>query len=88
VVIKGGSLHLESGAVDVVCDGRNRSFSPSPGWNPGTPRVPAARSASAIAAGLARGAAPLEAIKRAKEYITEAIRSGPPIGSGHGPPTT
>jgi hydroxymethylpyrimidine/phosphomethylpyrimidine kinase len=42
--------------------------------------------ASAIAAGLAKGRSPLEAIRRAKEYVTEAIRSGPPIGGGHGPP--
>jgi hydroxymethylpyrimidine/phosphomethylpyrimidine kinase len=41
--------------------------------------------ASAIAAGLAKGLSPLDAIKRAKEYVTEAIRSGPSIGSGHGP---
>jgi hydroxymethylpyrimidine/phosphomethylpyrimidine kinase len=41
--------------------------------------------ASAIAAGLAKGASPPDAVKRAKEYITEAIRSGPVIGCGHGP---
>jgi hydroxymethylpyrimidine/phosphomethylpyrimidine kinase len=41
--------------------------------------------AAAIAAGLAKGIDPRVAIRRAKEYITEAIRSGPPIGSGHGP---
>jgi hydroxymethylpyrimidine/phosphomethylpyrimidine kinase len=41
--------------------------------------------ASAITAGLAKGLTPPDAVKRAKEYITEAIRKGFPIGSGHGP---
>ncbi|MCK5453708.1 MAG: bifunctional hydroxymethylpyrimidine kinase/phosphomethylpyrimidine kinase, partial [Calditrichia bacterium] len=41
--------------------------------------------ASAIAASLAKNLPPLSAIKKAKEYITEAIRSGLAIGNGHGP---
>jgi len=40
---------------------------------------------TAIAAGLAKGLAPPAAVRRAKEYITEAIKGGLPIGSGHGP---
>lgn len=40
---------------------------------------------SAIAAGLAKGLAPPEAAQRAKEYVTEAIRSGCSVGSGRGP---
>jgi len=41
--------------------------------------------ASAIAANLALGLSDLEAIRRAKEYVTEAIRRAPGIGRGHGP---
>jgi len=86
VVIKGGSLHLESGAVDVVCDGEEPILLASPRLESRNTQGTGCTFASAIAAGLARGVAPLEAIKRAKEYITEAIRTGPAIGSGHGPP--
>jgi hydroxymethylpyrimidine/phosphomethylpyrimidine kinase len=41
--------------------------------------------ASGIAANLALGLDDLEAIGRAKAYVTEAIRRAPGIGRGHGP---
>ena len=41
--------------------------------------------ASGIAVGLAQGMAPLPAVRRARSYLTEAIRSAPGFGSGHGP---
>ena len=41
--------------------------------------------ASAIAAYLARGEPLPEAVGRAKEYLTEALRRAYPIGRGHGP---
>jgi hydroxymethylpyrimidine/phosphomethylpyrimidine kinase len=41
--------------------------------------------ASAIAAELAKGANVQEAVKRAKAYISTAIRLAEPIGHGHGP---
>ena len=40
---------------------------------------------SAITAGPAKGMAPPDAVKRAKDHVTEAIRKGFPMGSGHGP---
>lgn len=40
---------------------------------------------SAIAAGLAQGMEMEDAIKRAKNYVHEAIRSAPGFGHGHGP---
>ncbi len=40
---------------------------------------------AAIAAGLARGLDPWEAIKLAKELITTAIKYSLPLGHGHGP---
>jgi len=39
----------------------------------------------AITAGLAKGLTPPDAVKRAKDYVTEAIRKGVSMGSGHGP---
>ena len=85
VVVKGGSLDIESRAVDVVCDGTEPILLTSPRLESRNTQGTGCTFASAIAAGLAKGLSPLEAIKRAKEYITEAIRSGPSIGSGHAP---
>jgi hydroxymethylpyrimidine/phosphomethylpyrimidine kinase len=41
--------------------------------------------ASGIAVGLAQGMAPLTAVRRARLYLTEAIRGAPGLGAGHGP---
>ena len=40
---------------------------------------------AAIAALLAQGHEPLEAIARAKDYLTAALRAAQPIGAGHSP---
>jgi hydroxymethylpyrimidine/phosphomethylpyrimidine kinase len=40
---------------------------------------------SAITAGLAKGLTPPDDVKRAKDYVTEAIRKGVSMGSGRGP---
>lgn len=40
---------------------------------------------AAIAAHLARGQAPLDAIYEAKKYVTAAIAAAPGLGAGHGP---
>ena len=40
---------------------------------------------AAIAAHLARGRPPLEAIRAAKRYVTAAIANAPGLGGGHGP---
>jgi len=85
VVIKGGSLDIEGLAIDVLCDGGEPILLTSPRLESRNTQGTGCTFASAVAAGLARGGAPLEAIRRAKEYISEAIRSGPPIGSGHAP---
>lgn len=83
VVVKGG--HLSGRAVDV--------------WHSGTKviELDAERIAtqhthgtgctfsSAVAACLALGQTPEEAARRAKEYVTGAIRHAPGLGHGHGP---
>src|SRR3990172_3889330 len=85
VVLKGGHLDIESQAIDVVYDGREFILFKSPRLESRNIHGTGCTFASAIAAGLAKGLAPPEAVKRAKEYITEAIKSGLPLGSGHGP---
>jgi hydroxymethylpyrimidine/phosphomethylpyrimidine kinase len=83
VLVKGG--HLPGDPVDVLFDGETvRRFA-------GT-RVAATHThgtgctlASAIACFLAGGAAMPEAVAKAREYVTGAIRWGFPLGSGIGP---
>ncbi len=83
VVVKGG--HLEGDAVDVLYDGNAFTDLRSE-------RLPAAHThgtgcifAAAIAAGLAKGQPVGEAVRRAKVFVTEAIRRALPLGRGHGP---
>ncbi|MBI3469335.1 MAG: bifunctional hydroxymethylpyrimidine kinase/phosphomethylpyrimidine kinase [Planctomycetes bacterium] len=83
VVIKGG--HLEGAASDVLFDGRD--FSEFRGERIETQHSHGTGCifASAIAAGLAHGKSVSASVASAKEFVTEAIRSGLPIGKGHGP---
>jgi len=83
VVVKGG--HLEGDAMDLLFDGK--TF-----YEFATKRIDTKHThgtgctfASAIATGMAQGDGVLEAVKRAKDYVTEAIRFGLPIGGGQGP---
>lgn len=83
VVVKGG--HREGPAADLLYDGvRFQEFS--------APRIDTVNThgtgctfASAVAAGLAQRKTVEDSVAQAKEYVTEAIRSSFPIGSGHGP---
>jgi hydroxymethylpyrimidine/phosphomethylpyrimidine kinase len=83
VVVKGG--HLDGDAMDLLFDGKSfHEFA--------TKRIDTKHThgtgctfASAIATGLARGDSVLAAVKRAKDYVTEAILFGLAIGGGQGP---
>lgn len=85
VVLKGGRLDIESQAIDVLCGGRELLLLRSPRIESGNTHGTGCTFAAAIAAGLAKGLAPPAAAQRAKEYVTEAIRNGLTMGSGHGP---
>jgi len=85
VVLKGGHLDIQSQAIDVVYNGSEFNLLKSVRFDSKNTHGTGCTFASAIAAGLAKGKEPLQAIKTAKEYITEAIRSGLPLGKGHGP---
>jgi hydroxymethylpyrimidine/phosphomethylpyrimidine kinase len=85
VVLKGGSMDVEGKAVDVLCDGEELVLLTSPWMKSRNTQGTGCTFASAIAAGLAKGLPVPDAVRRAKEYITEAIRSGPAIGGGRGP---
>jgi hydroxymethylpyrimidine/phosphomethylpyrimidine kinase len=85
VLIKGGHLGGDGNVLDVLLDGGD--------WH----EFPAARLATrhthgtgctysaAITAGLACGQSLPAAVARAKQYLHEAIRTAPALGSGYGP---
>jgi hydroxymethylpyrimidine/phosphomethylpyrimidine kinase len=84
VIVKGG--HLASvDAVDIFYDGRDfvelRSERIKTRHTHGT----GCTLSSAIAANLALGLPLADAVKKAKIYLTEAIRRAPGLGRGHGP---
>ena len=83
VVVKGG--HLQGDAIDVYYDGRQLRELAAPRLATTSTHGTGCTFASAIAAGLARGMSMEEAVVRAKQYVTEAIRSAFPVGAGHGP---
>ena len=85
VLVKGGHLDGEAEAVDVLYDGETFQTFSSERIDTRHTHGTGCTYASAIAANLAKGYALAEAVARAKRYVTEAIRHGLPIGSGHGP---
>lgn len=83
VLVKGG--HGTGEATDVLFDGRDcRTFS-SPRINTKNTHGTGCTYASAIACNLALGFPLFEAVERAKQYITQAIAHGLPLGKGCGP---
>jgi hydroxymethylpyrimidine/phosphomethylpyrimidine kinase len=80
IVLKGG--HLEGDTVDVFFDGERLE-------ELAAPRIPTRKThgtgcafASAIAAGLALGAPPLEAVRSAKAYLRAALAHAFSLGRG------
>ena len=85
VLVKGG--HLRGDALDVLrlAGGEIREFT--------APRIETRHThgsgctySAAIAAELAKGTLLIDAVARAKVFITEAIRTAPRLGAGEGPP--
>ncbi|MDE2860389.1 MAG: bifunctional hydroxymethylpyrimidine kinase/phosphomethylpyrimidine kinase [Chloroflexota bacterium] len=83
VVVKGG--HLQGDAVDVFYDGKQLRELSAPRVDTTSTHGTGCTFASAVAAGLAQGMDMEDAVVRAKEYVTAAIRSAFPVGGGHGP---
>lgn len=83
VVVKGG--HIRGDATDLVFDGSHFVELWAPRIDTPNTHGTGCTFSSAIAAGLAKGLEPLTAIKRAKEYITEALRHSYSVGRGHSP---
>jgi len=83
VLVKGG--HLKGDAVDIFYNGIVLSAYQKQRIDTKNTHGTGCTYSSAIAAFLARGHEMTEAIKRAKEYVTGAIKNGLNIGKGPGP---
>jgi hydroxymethylpyrimidine/phosphomethylpyrimidine kinase len=83
VVVKGG--HLADCADDLVYDGMEMRWLPAEHIDTPHTHGTGCTFSAAIAAFLAKGHTPLEAIARAKDYLTAALRAAQPIGAGHSP---
>ncbi|MDP8959130.1 MAG: bifunctional hydroxymethylpyrimidine kinase/phosphomethylpyrimidine kinase [Actinomycetota bacterium] len=87
VVVKGGHLDAGQDAVDVLFDGARVTHLRAPRVETHNVHGTGCTFASAIAAGLALGLEPLEAMRGAKEYLTGALygSAGWKLGAGRGP---
>lgn len=88
VLLKGGHLsdrRLSDRAIDLYYDGKELSSYEAEKIDSRNVHGTGCTYSSAIAAYLAKGFEMKDAIARAKEYITEAIRHGLDIGQGPGP---
>ena len=84
VLVKGG--HLDSGdrVVDILYDGDVRAFR-SPRINTTSIHGTGCTLSAAIAAQLANGESLHAAVRRAIDYVHNAIATAPGLGGGHGP---
>ena len=83
VLIKGG--HLKGSAVDLFYDGKKFVALNAPRIRSKNTHGTGCTLSAAIAAGLAKGQKLETAVINAKRYITDALRHGYRIGSGHSP---
>lgn len=84
VVVKGGHGGGQS-AVDVFLADGEPVLLEAPRFATKNTHGSGCVFSAAIAAGLARGEAPLEAVQAAKQFITAAIAQSLDLGRGHGP---
>lgn len=83
VVIKGG--HRKGPATDLFYDGKEFRELTAPRLRTRNTHGTGCTFSAAIAAGLAKGEKLESTVVQAKRYITQAIRKGFAIGSGHSP---
>ncbi|HET8548366.1 MAG TPA: bifunctional hydroxymethylpyrimidine kinase/phosphomethylpyrimidine kinase [Bryobacteraceae bacterium] len=83
VLVKGG--HLEGHATDVLYDGTDFAELRAPRIDTQHTHGTGCTYTAAITAQLAQGAALIDAVRAAKRFITDAIRTNPGLGAGNGP---
>lgn len=84
VVVKGGHREGADEAVDVVFNGEAFIELRAPFCKTGSPHGTGCTFSAAVAAGLATGKSPLQAIRTGKEFITRAIEASYRPGQGQG----
>ncbi len=84
VLLKGGHLPGEQ-LWDVLVDATEVHYFEGPRLQTRHTHGTGCTLASAIATGLAQGIPLVEAVRRARDYLREAIRTAPGLGRGHGP---
>lgn len=83
VLVKGG--HLEGRALDVLDEDGEVTYFDAERVETTSTHGTGCTLAAAIASCLARGYNLQDSVARAKRYVTEAIRTAPGLGRGHGP---
>lgn len=83
VLVKGG--HLTGDALDLLDDDGRITLFREKRIETTSTHGTGCTLAAAIAASLGYGLSLEEAVHRAKEFVTAAIRQAPPLGHGHGP---
>ena len=85
VVIKGGHFRDPERSTDLLFTTTGRVRLEGPRLPSRDTHGSGCTFASAVAAHLARGSGVEESVRRAKEYVTEAIRHSLRLGAGSGP---
>ncbi|MGD1952852.1 MAG: bifunctional hydroxymethylpyrimidine kinase/phosphomethylpyrimidine kinase [Leptolyngbyaceae cyanobacterium] len=85
VIIKGGGFDNELRGVDVWYDGTTLTKLVTSCIDTADTHGTGCTLSAAIAANLALGHSPFEAVKQAKDYVTKALRYAFRIGQGQGP---
>lgn len=85
VLLKGGHLESDPRATDILWDGREEHILTSERIETRNTHGTGCTYAAAITARLAAGASLLDAVRGAKEYLTQAIKHSYNPGHGHGP---
>jgi len=82
-LVKGG--HLQESAVDVLFDGQEWREYTGPHFDTPHTHGTGCTLSAGVTAEMARGAAIHAAVARAKNYVSQAIRTNPGLGHGAGP---
>jgi len=85
VIVKGGHLSRLSAATDLLFDGRDFAELPAQRIVTRNTHGTGCSFSAALATELARGRPLLDAVRRSKRFITEAIRHSLDLGHGCGP---
>ena len=84
-IVKGGHADSDVQAVDIYWDGKDMVELKGHRFETKNTHGSGCAFSAAIAAGLAKGQGPLEAVRAAKAFIGGAIEHSLDIGQGHGP---